>query len=60
MHYIQVVNQLTDGEGNLVLIGVNEDDIGHYHCNNSDGEVSMGYHLDVEGYSKSEQLGMCC
>jgi len=54
----QVITQLTDGDGNLLLVGVSEDDIGHYLCSNSDGEVSVGYHLDVEGYSNSGQLGM--
>jgi len=38
-------------------VGVGEDDIGHYQCNNSVGEVSVGYHV---GYSNSGQLGMCC
>ena len=60
MHYIQVINQLTDGNGNLLLVGVSEDDVGHYQCNSSDGEVSVGYHLDVKGYSRTGQLGMCC
>ena len=43
-----------------MLVGVSEDDIGHYQCSNSDGEVSVDYHLDVEGYSNSGKLGMCC
>ena len=56
----QVITQLTDGDGNLLLVGVSEDDIGHYLCSNSDGEVSVGYHLDVERYSNSGQLSTCC
>ena len=55
---LQVINQLTDGDGNLLLFGVSEDDTGHYQCNSSVGEVSVV--LNVEGYSNSGQLGMCC
>ena len=51
------LHQLTDGDGNLL---VSEDDIGHYQCSNSDDEMSVGYHLDVEGCAKSAILGMCC
>jgi len=61
VHYHKLcINQSTDGDGNLLLVGVSEDDIGFYQCNNSVGELSVGYHLDVVGYSNSGQLGMCC
>ena len=53
-----VIHQLTDDDGNLLLVGVSEDDSGYYQCSNSVGNVSVGYHLDVEGYSG--QSGMCC
>jgi len=59
--YITVlfIHQLTDDDGNLLLVGVSEDDSGHYQCSNSVGDVSVGYHLDVEGYYNSGQSGMC-
>ncbi|XP_065909914.1 uncharacterized protein [Dysidea avara] len=53
---VEMSGPLTDGDGNLLLFGIVEDDTGHYQCNSSVGEVSVGYFLNVEGYSNSGQL----
>ena len=57
MLLLWIIRQLTDDDGNLLLVGVSEDDSGHYQCSS---DVSVSYHLDVEGYYNSGQSGMYC